>query len=52
MQISKSFRDDRRKKIERPSEQFQNLQKNHRDGYGLKDQNHGVQQTNECGGIR
>ena len=22
-----------------------------RDGYGLKDQNHGGQQTNECGGI-
>ena len=51
MQNSKLFRYGRRKKRERPSERFQNLQKKRRDGYGLKDQNHGVQQTNECGGI-
>ena len=40
------------KKRERPLERFQSLQKKHRDGYGLKEQNHGVQQTNECGGMQ
>ena len=38
-------------KRQRPSERFQNMPKKRRDCYGLKDQNHGVEQTNGCGGI-